>query len=96
VAPKYNIQKIADNYLGQKRSEITKALISKVKSGLIHFAETKLKISESFKGKTHSEKTKTKVNLAKIGEKNPNFGKVHSAESKVRMSVARGTAILYT
>jgi hypothetical protein len=36
------------------------------------------------------------MNLAKIGEKNPNFGKVHSAESKAKMSVARGTAILYT
>ena len=33
------------------------------------------------------------MNLAKIGEKNPNFGKVHSAESKVKMSAARGTAI---
>jgi len=36
------------------------------------------------------------MNLTKIDEKNPNFGKVHSAESKTKMSVARGTVILYT
>ena len=69
LLPEYNILKITGSSLGQKRSEITKALIRKVKSGLIHSAETKLKISESLKGKTHSAESKAKMNLAKIGEK---------------------------
>ena len=33
------------------------------------------------------------MNLAKIGHKNPNFGKVHSAEAKAKISIARRTAI---
>jgi|ERR1700761_5650202 len=93
LEPQYNILLIAGSSLGQKRTEITKALISKVKSGLIHSVETKAKISESLKGKTHSEKTKAKMNLAKIGEKNPNFGKARSIETKAKMSATRGTTI---
>lgn len=88
LEPKYNIQKIAGSSLGQKRSEESKALMKKPKSD-----ETKLKISESLKGKTHLEKTKAKMSLSRIGDKNPNFGKIHSAESRAKMSVARGTAI---
>jgi len=100
LSPEYNIQKIAGSSLGQKRSEVTKALISKIKTGENHYlfgkshkAETKILISESLKGKTHSEKTKAKMSIAKIADKNPNFGKVHSIDSKTKMSVARGTAI---
>lgn len=33
------------------------------------------------------------MNLAKIGEKNPNFGKIHLTESKAKMSIAQGTTI---
>lgn len=33
------------------------------------------------------------MNLVKIGEKNPNFGKVHSVESKAKMNVARKITI---
>jgi group I intron endonuclease len=100
LSPVYNIQKIAGSSLGQKRSEATKALISKIKSGenhslfgKFHKTETKILISEALKGKIHSEETKAKMSIAKIGNKNPNFGKVHSIESKTKMSIARGIAI---
>lgn len=33
------------------------------------------------------------MNLAKIGEKNPNFGKARSTETKAKMSATRGTTI---
>lgn len=88
LEPKYNILKIAGSPLGQKRSDKSKVLMRKPKS-----AETKLKISESLKGKTHSAESKAKMNLAKIGEKNPNFGKVRSAETKAKISITRGIAI---
>jgi len=93
LSPEYNIQKIAGSPLGQKRSETTKTLISKIKSGLTKSAETKLKISEALKGRTHNEETKAKMSLLKIADKNPIFGKNHSVESRVKISIARGTPI---
>jgi group I intron endonuclease len=65
LSSEYNIQKIAGSSLGQKRSENTKTLISKIKSGLTKSIKTKLKISEALKGKTHSEETKAKMSVAK-------------------------------
>jgi len=93
LSPEYNIQKIAGNSLGQKRSEKTKILISEMKSGGIISTETKAKISKALKGKTHSVETKVKMSEAKLGEKNPNFGKSRSVETKAKMSATRGTAI---
>lgn len=89
LLPEYNTQKIAGSPLGQKRSESTRTLIRKIKSGLTHTIETKLKISETLRGKTHSAETKAKMSLLKIGDKNPNFGKVHSVKSRMKISLAR-------
>ena len=88
LLPVYNIQKIAGSSLGQKRSEKSKEKMRRPKS-----VETKLKISEALKGNTHSKVTKAKMSLLKIGEKNPNFGKVHTVESRTKISIARGTPI---
>ena len=47
--------------------------------------ETRRKISEAKKGKTHSEETKRKMSEVKKG--NTNFlGKTHSEESKIKIS----------
>ena len=52
--------------------------------------ETKRKIGEankiSLKGKKHSEDAKRKINEANKGEKNGNFGKVVSEETRKKMS----------
>ncbi|BDC33840.1 hypothetical protein EMPS_mp27 (mitochondrion) [Entomortierella parvispora] len=97
--PEYNTQKIARSSLGQKRSEATKALISKIKSGLTHTPKTRLKINETLKGKNLSKtlntETRTKMALAKIGNKNPNFGKVHTAESRAKMGVREIPIFVY-
>jgi group I intron endonuclease len=79
--------------LGQIRSEVTRTLIRKIKSGLTRSTETKLKISETLRGRTHNDETKAKMSLLKISDKNPNFGKVHSAESRTKISIARGISI---
>jgi group I intron endonuclease len=51
LEPEYNIQKIAGNFLGQKRSEKTKALISVVKSDVIFLLKLKQKLVLPLKGK---------------------------------------------
>ena len=83
LEPKYNIQKIADSSLGQKRSEKTKAKIS----------EALKRKNHPLFGKTFSVEAKTKMSLAKSGDKNLNFGKARSAETKAKMSTTRGTTI---
>ena len=91
--PKYNIQKIAGSFLEQTRSEKSKVLMSKACLGTFLSVKIKAKISESFKGYVHIEETKAKMSLSKISEKNPNFNKACSAETKAKMSATRGTAI---
>lgn len=59
--------------------------------GKNHKSETKMKISESQKGKKLSEKTKQKMSenhLNVNGENNPMYGKKHKEESKQKMSNA--------
>ena len=54
--------------------------------------KTRKKISDAKKGiswGTHSTKTKRKLSLAKMGSKNPNFGKKLSKETRKKMSIAR-------
>jgi len=60
--------------------------------------EHKKKLREARKGKTptlgctHSDETRQKCRLAKLGEKNPNFGKHPSEETLKKMSdVQKGT-----
>lgn len=46
-------------------------------------------MSESHKGKTHSDITLAKLSEAKKGENHPLFGKLHSAETKALMRKAK-------
>lgn len=75
-------------------------------SGVVQSYETRLKKSNSRKGKKHSEETKKKISETNIktkscpirkekfknrfsGENSPMFGKKMSAESRLKMSLAR-------
>ena len=53
--------------------------------GRKHTEESKVQISKSQIGKTHSEETKRRQSEAKKGKKNPFFGKTHSAKTKQQM-----------
>ena len=48
--------------------------------------ETRKKISESMKGKHHSDETKLKMSEVKKGENNPFYGKHHSEEARKKMA----------
>mgnify|MGYP000703371917 CR=1 FL=1 len=48
--------------------------------------EWRQRISESLRGKSHSEEFKEKCRQNNLGEKNPNFGKSHSAERKMKIA----------
>lgn len=47
--------------------------------------DTRQKLSESHKGKVHSEETKKKMSEIKQGEHNPFYGKFHTEETKAQM-----------
>jgi len=44
-------------------------------------------------GKTHSAGTVAKINVARSGKNNPNFGKSLSEDTKALLSLTKGTAI---
>jgi len=63
--------------------------------GRIHTEESRLKMSNSSKGRKFSEETKKLLSLAKKGMNNPNFGKTHSAETKALITLAKlGKSVL--
>jgi len=80
LKPEYNIEKIAGSSLGLKRSEETKAKISKSLKGVYVGSKS------SLFGKTHDELTKSKMSDSKLGKKNSFYGKTHSEETKSLMS----------
>lgn len=51
--------------------------------------EGRMRISEKNKGAIVSDETKLKMSLAKIGNKNPNFGKPFSQERKDKIRISR-------
>jgi group I intron endonuclease len=57
--------------------------------GSTHSEESKLKMSNSAKGRKHTEDTKNLFSLAKIGINNPNFGKTRSEKTKALYTLAR-------
>jgi len=68
--------------------------------GSKHTKETKARISESLKGNhyalgyKHSKETRRKVSEAQLGEKNHNFGKHLSEETKEKLSKAKKGTIV--
>jgi len=63
--------------------------------GYKHTEETKKLLSELRTNKVHSEKTKSLILRALIGENNPFYNKSHSVESKVRMIEANSAYPIY-
>lgn len=57
--------------------------------GSIHSEESRLKMSNSSKGRKFSEETKKLLSIAKKGMNNPNFGKRHSEETKALITLAK-------
>jgi len=49
--------------------------------------KTKTLMSQAYKGKILSAKTKLKLSIARSGENNVMFGQIHSIETKALMSI---------
>ena len=87
----YNLRCNSDGN-GAALSDITKERISKSNKGKKRSEEFKLNIKAKRTGKKHNQESKDKCSMAKIGEKNPNFGhygdkntmfgRTHSAETR--------------
>jgi len=54
--------------------------------GFIFSPESRVRISESLKGKEISSETRAKMSVAKSGENHPHFGKVRSSITRARIS----------
>lgn len=72
---------------GKKASKETLLKLSKAAKNISD--ETRLKMSNSAKGKKLSEATKKKMSEARKGEKNHHFGKVFSEDHKRKISEAK-------
>ena len=57
--------------------------------GRHHTEESKRKMREVSTGRRLSEETKRKLSVATTGERNPNWGKRHTNEAKLKMSKAK-------
>ena len=63
--------------------------------GYKHTEDTKYLLSELAKNRVHSNKTKTLISKALIGENNPFYNKNHSLDSKLRMIEANSAYPVY-
>lgn len=63
--------------------------------GYKHTENTKIMLSELAKNRIHSDKTKTLISRALVGENNPFYNKNHSFESKLRMIEANSLYPVY-
>ena len=63
--------------------------------GYKHTQETKKLLCELAKNRIHSERTKSLIAKALVGENNPFYNKSHSIESKVRMIEAQSAYSVY-
>ena len=86
----YNLTKGGESGMfGRKHTEKARRKLSEFNRGRKHTDETKRKIGEAHKDKTLSEETKRKMSEAKMGDKNPNYGKTPSKEARRKMSESR-------
>lgn len=63
--------------------------------GFKHTEETKILLSDLAKNRKHSDKTKTLIARALVGENNPFYNKNHSVESKLRIIEAKSAYPVY-
>ena len=57
--------------------------------GVCHTPQSRMKLSLSLKGRKLSDDARRNIALAKMGDKNPNFGKSPSAETSAKKSAAQ-------
>ncbi len=76
----YNSTNGGDGSIGFKHKESSKKKMSKSHTGLT-FKHTKKR-----RGVLHTEKAKKKISIAKMGERNPNYGKHPSLETRRKQS----------
>ena len=55
--------------------------------GVAHTVESKMKLSLSLRGRKLSDEARKNISIAKMGDKNPNYGKKPSAETCIKMSL---------
>jgi len=89
LTPSYNILTIAGNSTGLKHSEQTKELMRELKINDPNLLERIKGLSVINKGSTKSEEFKALRSSLTKGEKNPMFGKTHTPESRVKMSLKK-------
>jgi len=90
-------RKISKAHKGKKLSEETKRNISIARKGVKHKPmsdEARKHLSELRKGKPKSESHKRKISESLKGEKNNMFGKNHSKESRLKMSMNGGKQVI--
>lgn len=75
LSPEYNISLTAGSSLGYQHTEATKHKISVAKSGSNHHFFGVIGSNHPKFGRNHSQDSKDKMSQAKIGEKNPMYGK---------------------
>ena len=85
----YNLTNGGDGSKGAKRSEETKEKIRQSKLRTKLSEETKRKIGAASKGHYVSKEVKKKIADAQRGEKNHNYGKTVSEDTRRKMSEAR-------
>ena len=73
-------------HYGKPKSEETRAKISNTLKGRKHTPETRTKIGKSFKGRKHTPETINNMRNAKLGHKNPAYGKPKTAEQRKKIS----------
>lgn len=57
--------------------------------GIVFSKETREKMSKSHKGFKPTAETRKRLSLCRIGEKNPLFGRHHSAETRAKISASK-------
>lgn len=93
ISPEYNINQIAGRYIGDYvRSPEAVAKLRKTMTGrkltpehAKHISDA-LKRSTKNKGIKRSDETRERVRQANLGEKNPNYGKPRTEETKKKIS----------
>lgn len=92
----YNLNPIANSWLGAHHTQETKQRLSELAKGRKHSQETKEKMRSSHAGVPlpenhpirlgHTPETKEKIRTAMSGEGNPFFGRTHSDETKEKIA----------
>ena len=74
--------------VGWNHSLKVRAKIGAANRGHSVLPETRAKIGIASRGKTLSPETRAKISAVTSGDKNPNFGKHHTAKSRAKMSAS--------